>query len=115
MTQEQLNMQRLDALYQGNLIRFARADDKKAIRAERLSVSAILRLPPRHWQSARIGELLMAMPRVGRQKASRWCKLTPVSLDRRLCEMPERQRFLLAQHVDVYVSRRDAIRRQLDG
>jgi hypothetical protein len=109
----QLNTQTMEALLRANEVRLTRAEDKRMIKAGRLNPATILRCPPPHWQRAKLVDLLVSMPKVGRVKAGKWCRHEHLSMERHLGELTQRQRGLLAAHLDIEVSRRDAVRAAL--
>jgi hypothetical protein len=96
---EELNVQAMDALVKANEVRSKRAQDKRQIRHGQLDPVQILERPPDHWATARIIELLLAMPRVGRQRAGKWLLMAEVAEQRQLATMPAAQRFRLAGYV----------------
>lgn len=114
MTEQQMTVQRLEALEAGNQVRIKRAADKKKIARGDLDPAVILRTLPSHWAKAKIIDLLLPMRKVGRMKAERWCRYAQVSPTKPLIEMTERQRLSLARHVDIYTGRRDAVRNMLE-
>lgn len=108
----QLNMQALEALTKANEVRFARADDKRRIRRGALTASEVLRVNEPYWASAPIAELLLTIPRVGRQQAQKWCKLEWTPLDTRIGQMTPRQRAVMARQIDVWAFRRDDLTKE---
>jgi hypothetical protein len=112
---DQLNEERLRRLVLANEIRVNRANDKKLIKAGRLDPATVLRDPPKHWEKARIVELLMAMPKIGRDSASKMCRFEHIALERRLNELTSRQRTVLARQIDLRLRRNDAARAVLEG
>lgn len=107
-------LQSLESLNKANEVRIARANDKKAINKGQLYAATIVRNPPPHWRSAKLYELLLSMNQVGRKRAQRWCRLEFISLNTPVGELTERQRTILARHIDVWASRRDDLRRFLE-
>jgi hypothetical protein len=114
MTADQATIQSMEALLRANEVRINRADDKKKIRAGVLDARTILRDPPSHWQTAKVIDLLLAMPRVGRSKAGRWLHLERISPTRPLNLFTEHQRSRLCRHLDTETLRRDDLRRQME-
>jgi hypothetical protein len=112
--EDQLNLQSMNALLYANKIRLARAEDKRQIARGRKDAAAILRDVPKHWETAKVVELLLCLHRVGRVKAQKWCGHAHVELSRPLRALSPRQRHLLASHVDVWAGRRDEVRRDLE-
>jgi hypothetical protein len=111
----QITVQHLAALNYANEIRLKRAEDKRKIGRGELSASEVLRDVPLHWESAKVVDLLLAMHRVGRQRAGRWLRYEMILPSRQLKEMTARQRFQLAAHVDSMKSSRDRVRHGLEG
>lgn len=111
---DQLNVQAMEALALANRVRIDRAFDKRAIKRGELDPVLILKDPPEHWQKAKLVDLLMAMPRVGQQRARRWCVLENVSPTRLLMVLTERQRTMLSVHIDVWARKRDALRVEME-
>ncbi|CAB4197889.1 hypothetical protein UFOVP1313_37 [uncultured Caudovirales phage] len=110
----QLNVQALEALDKANKTRIARAADKRAIRNGDLDPVAVLMDPPEYWGSAKLVDLFLSMPRIGRQRANRWCTIEMVSPARRLDALTERQRTMLGIHIDVWCRKRDALRVEME-
>jgi hypothetical protein len=114
LTKEGLD-QSFAALEVANAIRLTRAEDKRRIKAERLDAASVLRTMPDHWRTAKVIDLLLAMPRVGSQRANRWLRLESISPTRPIAELSDRQRRQLARQIDQASVRRDNLRRQLEG
>jgi hypothetical protein len=100
MTTIDREQQRLDALEKGNAVRVARAQDKKEIAAGKLSALPILVSPPSHWQNAKVLDLVLAMPRVGRSRATNWLEMAKVPASKSLGSLTPRQRHSLAGYVE---------------
>ena len=103
MTEDENRELVLSHLKLANQVRFARAKDKKAIRAGRLDAALILRDPPAHWKRATLVDLLLCVPKVGRVKAQKWAALERVRLDALIGALSVRQRELLARQVDFHL------------
>jgi hypothetical protein len=115
MDRPQLTLEHLERFERANELRLARADDKRRIKSGQLDAAVILRELPPQWANAKVFELLLAMHRVGRVKATKWLKIHNISPERRINTMPESQRFRLAAHIDAYALKRDRLRRQLEA
>lgn len=111
---DHLTTQRLEFLALANEIRETRAADKKLIARGQLDASTVLRTLPEHWESAKVIDLLVSIHRVGRVKAQRWCMYSRVSLHQKLDALTDRQRNMLAEHIDIWTSNRDRLRRQFE-
>jgi hypothetical protein len=114
MTNDQATLQRMEALLRANEVRIERAQDKRKITNGQLDARVILRDTPPHWETAKIIDLLMAMPKVGRVKASKWLRMERISATRPLEEFTEHQRARLCRHMDTQSLRRDRLRRQME-
>jgi hypothetical protein len=114
MTNDQATMQRMEALLRANEVRIERAEDKKDITFGRKDAREILKAPPAHWETAKIIDLLLAMPRVGRVKANNWLRLERINPTRQLGEFTEHQRARLCRHLDTQSLRRDRLRRMME-
>lgn len=106
--------QRLDALNSANEVRFRRAEDKKRMRRGELDPAAVLRQPPDHWLTAKVFDLLMQVPKVGRVKANRVLVMERVSPSKTIGGLSPRQRFVLARHIDHYAARRSSLRAAME-
>jgi hypothetical protein len=106
---EELSLQRMQALARGNVIRMARAEDKRQIKAGRLNPTDILRHPPECWEKATVLELVMSMHRVGKSRARKWLTAERIDPGREIGRMTELQRFRLAKHLDAAVRRAAAV------
>lgn len=72
--------QRLEALRRANDIRVARAQLKKDLKSGKARIDDILRNPPEYVSTAKVLDILMAVPKIGRVKAEnhlRHCKISP--------------------------------------
>jgi hypothetical protein len=56
----ELNLQAMEALTKANEVRLCRAQDKDLIRRGKLDPLAILELPPDHWRTAKVIDVLLA-------------------------------------------------------
>jgi hypothetical protein len=103
--------QAMSALGRANTIRSARAEDKRRMRRrEGPYVADLIRRPPPHWAHARLAEVLLTLPRIGRVKAQRWCELEGTGLEIVMSRLKPRQREMLARHVDTYAESREDLR-----
>jgi hypothetical protein len=72
--------QRMDALKRANEIRTKRARLKRDLKAGRTQVHGLLLEPPDYLQTAKVFDLLLAVPKYGRVKANRiltQCRISP--------------------------------------
>jgi len=99
-TNQTANEQRLTALLAANKIRQARAADKTKLRNGKLSAARVLRTMPEHWESAKLYELLLPVPRVGRIKAQKTAEVYGANLHTRLGALNAGQRERLARSLE---------------
>lgn len=72
--------QRMDALKKANVIRVARAQLKRDLKAGRVSVTDVLLDPPGYLATAKVFDVLLACPKFGRVKVNgllRHCRVSP--------------------------------------
>jgi hypothetical protein len=77
---ERTLQQRMDALANANVVRLARAQLKRDLKARRVSVCDVLAEPPACAETMNVLSLLLAVPKVGRTKATkilRGCVVAP--------------------------------------
>jgi hypothetical protein len=84
--------QRMDALKRANNIRTARAKLKKDLKAGRTSILDLLESPPEYILTAKVFDLLLAVPKYGRVKANRVLNQCRVSPAKTVGGLSERQR-----------------------
>jgi hypothetical protein len=104
----------MEALLRANAVRVERAQDKRDITLGRMDAREILKVTPAHWENAKVIDLLLAMPRVGRVKANSWLRMERISPTRLLGDFTEHQRGRLCRHLDTQSLRRDRLRRQME-
>jgi hypothetical protein len=72
--------QRLHALSVANSIRTARAELKRELKAGRVRIVDVLAVPPECARTAKVEDLLVALPKIGPHKAARLlaqCRIAP--------------------------------------
>jgi S13-like protein len=84
--------QRMDALRRANDIRTARAKLKKDLKASRASIHAILLDPPEYVLTAKVFDMLLAVPKYGRVKTNRILNQCRISPSKTIGGLSERQR-----------------------
>ncbi|MEX0620377.1 MAG: integration host factor, actinobacterial type [Solirubrobacterales bacterium] len=84
--------QRMDALKRANDIRTARAKLKKDLKAGRASILELLESPPEYVLTAKVFDLLLAVPKYGRVKANRILNQCRISPAKTVGGLSERQR-----------------------
>jgi len=84
--------QRLDALERANQIRLLRAQLKRDLKAGGLSVHTLLREPPDFILTAKLFDILLAVPRYGRVKVNKVLTQCRISPSKTIGGLSERQR-----------------------
>ncbi len=84
--------QRMEALKRANDIRVRRAQLKKDLKDGRVEIEAILRTPPQYVETAKVFDILMAVPKFGRVKAARLLNQCRISQSKTVGGLSERQR-----------------------
>jgi hypothetical protein len=72
--------QRMEALKRANRIRTQRAKLKKDLRAGRVSPQGLLLSPPEYIQTAKVSEMMLAVPKYGHVKVNKilgQCRISP--------------------------------------
>lgn len=91
--------QRRAALQRANKVRVYRAKLKRDIKAERVSVDALLADPPAEIATMKVYELLRAMPKVGRIKADKALRKSRTSPSKTVEGLTPRQRDEILENV----------------
>jgi hypothetical protein len=86
----------MDALSTANEIRTLRAQLKRELKAGKVSIGALLLDPPPHLETAKVVEMLLAVPKVGSVKATKILNSCRVSPSKTFGGLSERQREELA-------------------
>ena len=84
--------QRMEALKRANDIRVRRAQLKKDLKFGRVGIEEILREPPEFVSTAKVFDMLMAVPKFGRVKAARFLNQCRISQSKTVGGLSERQR-----------------------
>jgi len=84
--------QRLDALNRANLVRTRRAQLKKDLKAGRASIHSLLLDPPSYVETAKVIDMLLAVPKYGRVKAGKVLQQCRISPSKTIGGLSERQR-----------------------
>lgn len=72
--------QRMDALARANLIRTERAQLKRDLKSGRRSIHTLLLDPPEYLETAKVFDMLLAVPKYGRVKVNKilaHCRISP--------------------------------------
>ena len=88
--------QRIDALSRANEVRALRAQLKRDLKAGRVSIGALLLDPPPYLESAKVFDMLLALPKYGRVKATKILHSCRISPSKTFGGLSERQRAELA-------------------
>src|SRR5690242_9630175 len=84
--------QRMEALKRANDIRVKRAQLKKDLKLGRAQIEQILSAPPEWVSTAKVFDMLMAVPKFGRVKAARFLNQCRISQSKTVGGLSERQR-----------------------
>jgi hypothetical protein len=84
--------QRMEALRRANEIRVRRAQLKKDLKDGSARIEQILRDPPEYVETAKVIDILMAVPKFGRVKAARFLNQCRISQSKTVGGLSERQR-----------------------
>jgi hypothetical protein len=84
--------QRMDALKRANDIRVKRAKLKKDLKDGRILIDQILQAPPEYVETAKVIDILMAVPKFGRVKAARFLNQCRISQSKTVGGLSDRQR-----------------------
>jgi hypothetical protein len=91
--------QRIDALSRANEVRALRAQLKRELKARRVSIGALLLDPPPYLETAKVFDMVLALPKVGRVKATKILQSCQVSPSKTFGGLSERQRAELARRL----------------
>jgi hypothetical protein len=91
--------QRMEALKRANSIRSKRAQLKKDLKAGRVNIHALLLDPPEYVQTAKVLDMLLAVPKYGRVKTNRILQQCRISPSKTIGGLSERQRTELVSHL----------------
>lgn len=84
--------QRMDALRRANTIRSQRAQLKRDLKSGATSISAVIADPPEFVLTAKVFDMLMAVPKYGKVKATRFLNTCRISQGKTIGGLSERQR-----------------------
>jgi hypothetical protein len=82
----------MEALKRANDIRVRRAKLKKDLKDGRVRVQQILSSPPDYVETAKVFDILMAVPKFGRVKAARFLNQCRISQSKTVGGLSDRQR-----------------------
>jgi hypothetical protein len=84
--------QRMEALKRANDIRVRRAKLKKDLKDGRVQIESVLDNPPEYVSTAKVFDILMAVPKFGRVKAARLLNQCRISQSKTVGGLSDRQR-----------------------
>jgi hypothetical protein len=84
--------QRMDALQKANHIRTRRAQLKRDLKASRVSIHTLLLDPPEFLETAKVFDMLLAVPKYGRVKANKILQTCRISPSKTIGGLSDRQR-----------------------
>lgn len=90
-------VQRMDALKRANAIRSRRAQLKRDLKAGRQSIHQLLLEPPDYVLTAKVFDMLLAVPKYGRVKVNKILTTCRISPSKTIGGLSERQRAELVQ------------------
>lgn len=91
-TPERSLAQRMDALRKANEVRSRKAEFKRDLRTHRQALAPAIESPPEYLETAKVFELLLAAPKVGRVKATKMLRKAGVSPSKTFGGLSPRQR-----------------------
>ena len=84
--------QRMEALKRANTIRSKRAQLKRDLKAGKVNIHTLLLDPPEYVQTAKVLDMLLAVPKYGRVKTNRILNQCRISPSKTIGGLSERQR-----------------------
>ncbi len=84
--------QRMEALNRANEIRVARAQLKRDLKQRRIRIEQVIADPPEYVLTAKVYDMLVAVPRLGRVKVGRLLTQCRISQSKTVGGLSERQR-----------------------
>lgn len=91
--------QRMEALRRANEIRTERATLKRELKAGRAQIHPLLLDPPEYLQTAKVFDLLLAVPKYGRVKVNRILTQCRISPSKTIGGLSQRQRTELVSYL----------------
>jgi hypothetical protein len=85
-------LQRMDALQRANQIRTRRAQLKRDLKAGRVSIQTLLLDPPEYVLTAKVFDMLLAVPKYGRVKVNKVLQQCRISPSKTIGGLSQRQR-----------------------
>jgi hypothetical protein len=97
VTPERSLNQRLDALQRANEVRSQRAALKRDLKSGRQSIDRLLMEPPEWLETAKVVDMLLAVPKYGRVRAGKILQQCRISASKTIGGLTPRQRAELVQ------------------
>jgi hypothetical protein len=85
-------VQRMDALQRANQIRTRRAQLKRDLKGGRVSIHELLLDPPDYVETAKVFDMLLAVPKYGRVKVNKILNVCRISPSKTIGGLSQRQR-----------------------
>ena len=85
-------VQRMDALQRANEIRTTRAQLKRDLKGGRVSIHDLLLTPPDYLETAKVFDMLLAVPKYGRVKVNKILVTCRISPSKTIGGLSQRQR-----------------------
>jgi hypothetical protein len=82
----------MDALQRANQIRTRRAQLKRDLKGGRVSIQTLLKNPPDYVETAKVFDMLLAVPKYGRVKVNKILQQCRISPSKTIGGLSERQR-----------------------
>jgi hypothetical protein len=98
-TPERSHQQRMEALRRANDVRTERARLKESLRSGEVHISDVLVEPPEYVHTAKVFDLILAVPKYGRVKTSRVLERCRVSPSKTVVGLTPRQRRELVEQL----------------
>jgi hypothetical protein len=84
--------QRMEALQRANDIRTRRAQLKRDLKGSRVSIHSLLLEPPEYVETAKVFDIMLAVPKYGRVKVNKILQQCRISPSKTIGGLSERQR-----------------------
>jgi hypothetical protein len=92
-------LQRMDALQRANEIRTRRAQLKRDLKSGRVSIHILLLDPPEYLETAKVFDMLLAVPKYGRVKVNKILAQCRISPSKTIGGLSQRQRTELVSYL----------------
>jgi hypothetical protein len=90
--------QRMEALSEANRIRTQRAKLKRDLRSDRANINVLLLSPPEYILTAKVSDMLLAVPKYGQVKVNKILQQCRISPSKTIGGLSQRQRAELVSH-----------------